>query len=116
MAEIASKGMDEKFCSECGSVIKARAEICPKCGVRQLPAPGVAGAVAPNGKSKLAAALFAIFLGGFGIHKFYLGKVFQGVLYLLFCWTGIPFVVGFIEGIVYLVMSEQSFANKYGYT
>jgi hypothetical protein len=31
--------------------------------------------VAPNGKSKLAAALFALFLGGSGIHKFYLGDV-----------------------------------------
>jgi RNA polymerase subunit RPABC4/transcription elongation factor Spt4 len=30
---------DDKFCMDCGSVIVRRAEICPKCGCRQLPAP-----------------------------------------------------------------------------
>lgn len=30
------KRSDEKFCVECGSIIRARAEICPSCGVRQL--------------------------------------------------------------------------------
>jgi predicted RNA-binding Zn-ribbon protein involved in translation (DUF1610 family) len=34
------KGNDEKFCSSCGAVIKKEAEICPKCGVRQMAAPG----------------------------------------------------------------------------
>lgn len=29
------KNSDEKFCQECGEVIRAKAEICPKCGVRQ---------------------------------------------------------------------------------
>src|SRR5688500_13555009 len=29
------KNADEKFCQECGEVIRAKAEICPKCGVRQ---------------------------------------------------------------------------------
>ena len=29
------KGPDEKYCQECGSVIRAKAEVCPKCGVRQ---------------------------------------------------------------------------------
>ena len=28
-------GKDEKCCSECGEIIRRRAEICPKCGVRQ---------------------------------------------------------------------------------
>lgn len=32
------KGQDEKFCTDCGEIILARAEICPKCGCRQLPA------------------------------------------------------------------------------
>ena len=109
-----TKGPDEKFCSECGAVIKAKAEICPKCGVRQMAAPNPLTSVAPNGKSKLAAALFAIFLGGLGIHKFYLGKVGQGILYLIFCWTFIPAIVGFIEGILFLVMSDQDFNRKYG--
>ena len=88
MTEPPQKAVDEKFCRECGAVIKAKAEICPKCGVRQMAAPLLnrLASVAPNGKNKLAAALFALFLGGLGIHKFYLGQVWQGILYLVFCW------------------------------
>lgn len=34
-----SLGPDEVFCTECGSAIKERAEICPECGVRQKTSP-----------------------------------------------------------------------------
>ena len=64
-------------------------------------------------KSKVAAGLLGIFLGGFGVHKFYLGRWGAGVMYFLFCWTYIPAIVGFIEGIVYLVSSDESFARKH---
>ena len=120
MDEFIQKSADEKFCFECGALIRARAEICPKCGVRQqvsiFSAGGIGnlGAVAPNGKSKLAAALFALFLGGLGIHKFYLGKIGWGIVYLLFCWTAIPVIVSFVEGIMLLIMSEEDFNRKYG--
>ncbi|MGM9508565.1 TM2 domain-containing protein [Larkinella sp. GY13] len=36
-------------------------------------------------KSKSTAALLAFFLGGLGIHKFYLRQTGWGVAYLLFC-------------------------------
>ncbi len=64
-------------------------------------------------RNKIVAGLFGIFLGGFGIHKFYLGKIVQGIFYIVFSWTLIPSFVGFIEGIVYLAMSEESFNQKY---
>lgn len=64
-------------------------------------------------RSRVVAALFAFFLGSFGIHKFYLGKVGQGIIYLLFCWTCIPAVLGFIEGIIYLTMSDVAFDREY---
>mgnify|MGYP003458009378 CR=1 FL=1 len=48
-------------------------------------------------KSKVAAGILAMFLGGIGVHKFYLGQVGMGILYLCFCWTGIPAFVAFIE-------------------
>ena len=65
-------------------------------------------------KSKIAAGILAIFLEDLGIHKFYLGRPIQGIIYLLFFWTGVPGVVGFFEGIIYLLMSDSSFGNKYG--
>ena len=48
-------------------------------------------------KNPTTAVLLALFLGGLGIHKFYLEKIGQGILYLLFCWTYIPTIVGFFE-------------------
>lgn len=63
-------------------------------------------------KSKTAAGVLAILLGGLGIHKFYLGKVGTGIIYLLFCWTYIPAVIGFIEGIVYLTSNDHNFQVK----
>ena len=72
MNETVLKGPNEKFCSDCGQVINAKAEICPKCGVRQMRVPNLASGNTVQGKSRIAAALFAIFLGGIGIHKFYL--------------------------------------------
>jgi len=114
MNEPATKAADEKFCSECGATIKSKAEICPKCGVRQMSSGCSFGAVAPNGKTKIAAALFAFFLGGFGAHKFYLGKAGQGILFFLFCWTFIPAIVALVEGILFLTMSDETFAQKYG--
>ena len=114
MATQVARGANEKFCFDCGSAINARAEICPKCGVRQHAPPGFIGGSTASGKNRITAALFALILGGVGIHKFYLGRVWQGILYLLFCWTFIPAVIGFIEGIIYLTMSDVSFEEKYG--
>ena len=47
------------------------------------------------------------------MHKFYLGRVGAGIAYLLFCWTGIPAIIGLIEGIIYLCSSEEDFYYKY---
>jgi len=107
---------DTKFCRDCGAAIHPKAEICPACGIRQLPMPGVIqlGSIAPNGRSKLAAVLLAFFLGGFGIHKFYLGQTGWGIIYLLLCWTFIPAFVALIEAVLLLVMSDERFNLKYG--
>lgn len=66
-----------------------------------------------SSKNRIVAALLAIFLGDFGIHKFYLGRVGWGIIYILFSWTAIPMILGWIEGIVYLFMSDKSFKSKY---
>ena len=109
-----TKEIDEKFCTECGENIKSKAEICPKCGVRQSPPPSILSNTAPNGKSRIVAVLLAFFLGGFGGHKFYLGQIGIGILYLLFVWTFIPVIIAFIEFIILLTMSDEVFNQKYG--
>lgn len=67
-----------------------------------------------NGKNKITAGILGILLGGIGVHKFYLGSAAMGILYILFSWTFIPAIVGLIEGLIYLTMSDQDFAMKYG--
>ena len=64
-------------------------------------------------KNKVAAGVLAILLGGLGVHKFYLGKLGQGILYLIFSWTGIPSIIGLIEGILYLTQTDEEFNAKY---
>ena len=64
-------------------------------------------------KNKTVAVLLTFFLGGFGIHKFYLGNNFAGVLYLVFCWTFIPSLLSIFDFIGLLLMSEQSFNGRY---
>lgn len=48
-------------------------------------------------KDELIAVLLALFLGGFGAHQFYMGRIGLGVLYLVFSWTGIPWIIGWVE-------------------
>ena len=61
--------------------------------------------------SKVAYCLLAFFLGGIGIHKFYAGKTGAGIMYLLFCWTGIPAIIAFIEFIIGLCKKADENGN-----
>ncbi|ETA67793.1 putative membrane protein [Methanolobus tindarius DSM 2278] len=98
---------NEKYCTKCGAVINKEAVICPKCGVRQ-PASST-----PGSRNKVAAGVLGILLGGLGAHKFYLGQVGVGILYLCFSWTMIPAIIGLVEGIIYLTMCDEDFDMKY---
>jgi TM2 domain-containing membrane protein YozV len=48
-------------------------------------------------RDEVVGVLLALFLGGFGIHHFYLGRVGLGIVYILFSWTGIPWIIAWIE-------------------
>lgn len=122
------------YCPQCGAPIPENATKCEYCGA----AVAISAPVAPSQvasqpqivyvqqpqtansgrenwpiKSKLAAGLLAIFLGGLGIHKFYLGQTGKGILYLLLCWLYIPSILGLIEGIIILCSNDENFQIKY---
>lgn len=63
--------------------------------------------------NKLIYILLALFLGEFGLHKFYSGKKGLGILYLVFCWTFIPGLIGFIEGVMAIFKSADQNGNFY---
>jgi TM2 domain-containing membrane protein YozV len=48
-------------------------------------------------RDELVGVLLAVFLGGFGIHHFYLRRNGLGFVYLLFSWTGITTILGWID-------------------
>ena len=98
--------MSKVHCRGCGNEIHESAETCPSCGAPQQIS------VTRTGKSKVLAALLALFLGSFGVHRFYLGQ-WWGLFYLLLCWTGIPTLVSFVETIVFLLSNQQKWDNKY---
>lgn len=51
---------------------------------------------------------FAVFGGWFtGMHRFYAGQIFTGVLYLLFFWTGIPFAMTIMDLMAVLPMQAD---------
>ena len=72
-------------------------------------------------KGRLAAGLLAIFLGGLGVHKFYLGYTGAGVAMLLISIFGAVILIGpilmglcgLIEGIIYLTKSDEDFQRTY---
>lgn len=83
------------------------------------------GAQVVQTKDHVAAGLLAIFLGSFGVHKFYLGYNSAGFVMLavsivgslltLGIAAGVMCVIGFIEGIIYLVKSQTDFEQLYVY-
>lgn len=72
----------------------------------------IAPTINKNRRKRVTAGLLAIFLGGLGGHKFYLGRPIQGIIMLLFCWTIIPSIIGIIQGIEYLKKDDQAFARE----
>ncbi|GAB4124204.1 MAG: hypothetical protein OHK0045_11100 [Raineya sp.] len=52
-------------------------------------------------------------LGSWGGQHFYLGNVGKGILSVFFSWTFIPAIIGVVDGIKFLSMSEEEFNAKY---
>ena len=79
-------------------------------------------------KNKIVASFLALFFGVFGVHRFYLGQRFIGVLHIIafffflmvmenthadFPLPVIPALVGFIDAILFMAMPKEDFDDKY---
>ena len=66
-------------------------------------------------KSRVVAIILAFFLGGLGIHKFYLGYTKEGIIQIVLTVVTFGFagVIGFIEGIIYLTKTDEEFDRIY---
>jgi TM2 domain-containing membrane protein YozV len=111
-------------CLTCGTPIKAQwaaRGFCADCEGREAtsisvpPSPGtpqVPGYHGPR-KNRSVSVGLALVLGGIGAHKFYLDKPDVGFLYLLFCWTGVPSILGIFEAVKYIRMDEEEFHRRF---
>ena len=113
------------FCVKCGSELAEGTAFCGKCGANQA-APQAAPQAAANVNAQqplaegtgtkvnqITYALLAFFVGGLGVHKFYVGKIGLGIVYLLFCWTAIPSIIAFIEAIIAITKKADANGDIY---
>jgi TM2 domain-containing membrane protein YozV len=93
------KQENEKYCTECGEMINIKAEICPKCGVRQtMQSTLIISEITEQRNKWITCLLLCWFLGAFGVHRFYTGHTVLGVIQLLTLggcgiWTIIDFII-----------------------
>lgn len=101
-------GQGNQFCPVCGAETHEQAVVCVKCGAGLRNSFGMV----PGRKSRLVAGLLGIFLGGWGVHNFYLGNIGKAIaqIVLNFCF-GIGAIWGLIEGIMILVGSINTDAQ-----
>lgn len=75
------------YCPNCGKEIPDTSGMCDNCGCD----------LKLNGKSWLATLLLCLFLGEFGIHRFYTGYIGIGIIQLLTAGGfGIWWIIDFI--------------------
>lgn len=107
------------YCSKCGAQIDDEAIVCPKCGcptknynqAQTQPQQETQYVVRDDAspKSRTIALVLAIFLGGLGVHRFYLGKIGTGILWLF---TAGCFGIGWIIDIILIACG--SMRDAYG--
>jgi hypothetical protein len=85
------------YCARCGGVMSATDRFCHACGweVGSAEAPRIPTPVInPSDRNRLTALLLCVLLGPFGAHRFYVGKIGTGLIWL--------FTLGFLGiGVVY---------------
>lgn len=82
------------FCRNCGKNLEEGVNFCPECGTNNTPEAekkadtnnfGAKLDMNNSDKNWIATLILCIFLGGWGVHRFYAGKVGTGLLMLFTC-------------------------------
>lgn len=102
------------FCKKCGKEIPDGAQFCPHCGAAQDDHPIYTRKPINTNSSKYSRAFTMIFacIGFFaiaGIHRFYVGKIGTGVLWLL---TGGLFGIGTLIDVI--MIASGTFTDEEG--
>ena len=101
-------------CAYCGQFLKS--ENAPQVPPPPRPTPPPsqpATQTSGDKRSRIVAIILAFFLGGLGVHKFYLRQVGWGILYLVLCWSYLSLVASIVDIIILAVMSDEEFDRKY---
>jgi len=108
------RGLGTGYCNNCGNSTKKGAAVCLNCGV------ALSAFINDGLKSKLTAGLLGVFLGGLGVHNFYLGYTKKAVIQLLIGLSGVytfgilyavAMIWGLIDGISILLGKVKTDAN-----
>lgn len=121
------KNTNTKYCKHCGSVIDMDCVVCPKCGKQVEELKGNDKNIVINNSSstsssasansyipvsygkmcnKWTAFFLCLFLGFFGAHKFYEGKVGMGIIYIL---TFGLFAIGWIVDLIRILFKPNPY-------
>lgn len=104
--EIVIRGEDEKFCENCGHLIKINDKYCSYCGI---PNKSLVKHSEYSEKSWIMTLIFSFFFGVFGIHRFYTGKIGTGFIWFF---TGGLCGAGYLYDLVSVCIGE--FKDKEG--
>lgn len=113
-----------RYCTKCGAQNDETSQFCSSCQSLLTPMAGyqplqwVAQGSMINWQErgadkKIAAGICGVLLGGFGVHKFILGYTSEGVIQLLLGFCGVGWIIGLVEGIIYLAKSDEEFVRTY---
>ena len=103
------------ICPKCGFRILEDVNYCPRCGAYLKGPPTQPYGSAPPYRTyesqynRLVALLLCIFVGALGIHRFYVGKIGTGILWLF---TGGCFGIGILVDLI--MICTGSFTDQYG--
>lgn len=94
------------YCQKCGTPMGRQDRFCSRCGTDHSAAQQAASAAAigpVSDRKRLVALLLCVLLGVFGAHRFYVGKIGTGVLWLF---TFGLFTLGWLFDLILIIAGE----------